>query len=61
MYTIPSIEYNRPMEASGRHIRWWLVLLIVAMVLIVAGVLQGDFIEVLHRAQLICYECMGLG
>lgn len=36
-------------------------LLIAALVLILAGLLQGDFQDVKNKAIRICYECIGIG
>lgn len=36
-------------------------LLVLAVVFIVAGVMQGDALAVLRKAVLICYECIGIG
>lgn len=38
----------------------WIVLGIGA-VLTFFGLLDGGFADVLHKAMLICYECMGIG
>ena len=33
----------------------------IACLCIVAGLLQGDFYDVLSKAVLVCLECIGLG
>jgi hypothetical protein len=38
-----------------------LVTLAVAVVLIVCGVVQGDALDTLRKAALICFECIGIG
>jgi hypothetical protein len=38
-----------------------LLTLVVAVVLIAWGVAQGDVLDVLHKAALICFECIGIG
>lgn len=55
------IRYNGLMQRTNRHIHIWLIVLIVGLVFVTIGLVQGDFTLVLRRAQLICYECMGLG
>lgn len=37
------------------------VLIVAAVCLIAAGVMNGDYIHVLQKAVRICYECIGLG
>ncbi|MBR4909906.1 MAG: hypothetical protein IKZ47_01115 [Clostridia bacterium] len=36
-------------------------LLILAVILIVAGILGGGFADLLNKARMICYECIGIG
>ena len=36
-------------------------LLITALVFIVVGILQGDYMDTLFKAALICLECIGIG
>lgn len=36
-------------------------LLIAAIVLIIAGIYQGDFKDIKNKAIRICYECIGIG
>jgi hypothetical protein len=38
-----------------------LVVLLLAVVLITVGVAQGDALDTLRKAALICFECMGIG
>lgn len=52
--------YNCRMKKSKR-IPWWLIVLGIGAILIVLGILQGDFGETLRKAALICYECIGIG
>lgn len=49
------------MKKLTRRIPWWLVVLALGAVLIALGVAQGDFQDTLHKAALICYECIGIG
>lgn len=42
------------------HIARWIVLGI-GTVLTIWGLLDGGFADVLHKAMLICYECIGIG
>lgn len=39
----------------------WAIMLVVAAVLIVLGIAQGDGLDVWRKASLICYECIGIG
>ena len=36
-------------------------LFVIAVCLIVAGVIDGGFADVLEKAKMICYECIGIG
>lgn len=45
----------------GFHVPAWAVVLVVAIVLIVLGIVQGDALDVWRKASLICYECIGIG
>jgi hypothetical protein len=36
-------------------------MLAVAVALIVCGAAQGDVLDVLRKAALICFECIGIG
>ncbi|MDR2109623.1 MAG: hypothetical protein LBP28_09245 [Coriobacteriales bacterium] len=38
-----------------------LALLAFALLLIAWGVVQGDALDTLHKAALICFECIGIG
>jgi hypothetical protein len=38
-----------------------LVLLALAALLIVVGITQGDALDTLRKAALICFECIGIG
>jgi hypothetical protein len=49
------------MRNSSKHILWWLIILIVAIMLMTIGIFQGGFADVLRKATLICYECIGIG
>jgi len=44
-----------------RHIPIGLVILAIGLALVVVGITQGGFVDVLRKAALICYECIGLG
>ena len=37
------------------------VLFVVAIILTVLGVSDGGFSDVLEKARMICYECIGIG
>lgn len=37
------------------------IVLGIGAVLTIWGLLDGGFADVLHKAMLICYECMGIG
>jgi hypothetical protein len=37
------------------------VLLALAALLIVVGIAQGDALDTLRKAALICFECIGIG
>ena len=39
----------------------FVVLLTIAILLIVIGVARGDYIEILNKAKMICFECIGIG
>ena len=36
-------------------------ILIIGIALLVEGIVTGDFNNVLHKAVVICYECIGIG
>ena len=36
-------------------------LLVIAVGLIVVGILDGGFFDVLNKAKMICFECIGIG
>ena len=38
-----------------------IVLLLAATGLLTAGILHGGFSDVMNKASLICYECIGIG
>lgn len=46
--------------SRGRIAARWIVLIIGA-VFTLWGLIDGGFADVLHKAMLICYECMGIG
>ena len=37
------------------------VILVIALVLVVVGFINGGYIDVLNKAIRICYECIGIG
>ncbi len=37
------------------------VILVIALVLVVVGLINGGYIDVLNKAIRICYECIGIG
>lgn len=47
------------MSRRLRVVRW--IVLGIGAVLMIYGLLDGGFADVLHKAMLICYECMGIG
>lgn len=49
------------MKQLAKRIPLWLVVLLLAVVLIVLGIMQGDFQDTLRKAALVCYECIGIG
>lgn len=56
-------QEDRSVSADGRRFRVpaWVVVLVIAVVLIVFGIAQGDVVDVWRKASLICYECIGIG
>lgn len=38
-----------------------MTLLVLAILLVAAGLADGGYRDVLNKAMLICYECMGIG
>ena len=36
-------------------------LLIIALLLIAAGIFHNDYMDVMNKAIRICYECIGIG
>ncbi|MBO4845565.1 MAG: thioredoxin [Lachnospiraceae bacterium] len=38
-----------------------IVVLIAALALLVAGIIDGGFSDVMNKATRICYECIGIG
>jgi len=49
------------MRKRVRHIPLWLVVFVIGLAFVVAGVLQGGFVDTLRKAALVCYECIGIG
>ena len=49
------------MKKLSKQTALCLVILGVGIVFIVLGLLQGDFADVLRKAILICFECIGIG
>lgn len=41
----------------------WLALAVLAvgLLLVALGVMQGDFLDTMRKAALVCYECIGIG
>ena len=37
------------------------VILVIALVLVVVGLINGGYIDVKNKAIRICYECIGIG
>ncbi|MDD5455060.1 MAG: CD1871A family CXXC motif-containing protein [Candidatus Ratteibacteria bacterium] len=37
------------------------ILLSISVLLMIIGVLQGEFLEVMQKAIIICLSCMGIG
>lgn len=52
---------NKATHSNVRRFPLWLPLLALGLVLIVVGLMQGGFSDVLRKAALICYECIGIG
>lgn len=50
---------NYYVETSKKIIRG--ILLVIAIVLIVLGIIHGDFYDVMNKAIYLCYECIGIG
>ena len=48
-------------KVGNVHFQSWMVLVPVAAVLVMLGLLQGDFQGVLNKAIRICFECIGIG
>lgn len=44
-----------------RHIPLWLIIFLIGAVFCTVGILQGGFEDMLRKAALICYECIGIG
>lgn len=38
-----------------------LVIIIMAILFIIIGIRNGEFIEIYHKARFICLECIGIG
>lgn len=51
---------ERPASRPWRPLLRW-GLLAVGLAFIVVGIYQGGAIDVLHKAALICLECIGIG
>ena len=49
------------MLKRAKHIPLWLIILAIGLVFVVIGIAQGGFVDVLRKAALICYECIGIG
>lgn len=37
------------------------LILVAALTLLITGLLDGGFADVLNKARMICFECIGLG
>ncbi len=49
------------MRSANKKLAARLVVLIIAVLLMVAGVKSGGFKDVKNKAVMICEECMGIG
>jgi len=49
------------MLKKSKHAFIGLAVLLLGLFFIVLGLLQGDYDEILRKAILICYECIGIG
>ena len=54
---------TKPVQDPSRFVRWIVraVVLVIAIVFIVLGVINGGMEDVLQKAIRICTECIGLG
>lgn len=48
---------------AARGPKPWLAIAVLAigLLLVAAGALQGDFLDTMRKAALVCYECIGIG
>jgi hypothetical protein len=49
------------MRPSQKTVAFAAATLVLALLLIVSGVLQGDALDTWHKAVRICLECIGIG
>jgi len=54
-------RYNIAMKKLSRQGVIGLTVFMLGLLFIVLGLLQGDYAEILRKAILICYECIGIG
>ena len=48
-------------KKSKKSKKLWLLLLPLGIILIVLGIMQNDYLDVLKKATMICLECIGIG
>ena len=39
----------------------WLILLPLGIIVVIAGIMQGDYRDTLLKAIMVCLECIGIG
>jgi len=54
-------RYNIAMKKLSKQGVIGLTVFVLGLLFIVLGLLQGDYAEILRKAILICYECIGIG
>jgi len=44
-----------------RNIPLWLLVLTIGLTFVMVGLIQGDYLDTLRKAALVCFECIGIG
>ena len=39
----------------------WMILLPLGIILVISGIMQGDYRDTLSKAIMVCLECIGIG
>ena len=52
---------SKRLKKSPKSKKLWIILLPLGIILVIAGIMQGDYRDALTKAIIICLECIGIG